>query len=84
MNNIFDQKKLKYLRFNRSQNLEEFREKTFLKHRESLFFLEPFLPKVWYFFGLDTSTNDKQEVLILKSPKETDLREIFAKKKAIL
>ena len=30
-------KKLKYLRFKRSVNLEELREKTFLKHRESLF-----------------------------------------------
>ena len=68
----------------RSLLLEEFREKTFLKHRESLFFLEPFLPKVWYFFGLDTSTSDKQQVPNVKSPKKTQLREIFAKKEAII
>ena len=35
-------KKPKYLRFKRSLNLEEFREKIFLKHGESLSFLGAF------------------------------------------
>ena len=38
----FTKKKPKYLRFKRSRHLEEFREKTFLKHRESLSFLGAF------------------------------------------
>ena len=38
---------------------------------------------VWYFFGLDTSTSDKQLVPNVKSPKKTQLREIFAKKKRL-
>ena len=38
----YSTKKLKYFRFKRSLNLEEFREKTFLKQRESLSFLGAF------------------------------------------
>ena len=67
----------------RSLLLEEFREKTFSKHKESLFLLKPFLPKLWYFFSLETSTSDKQQVPNVHSPKKTQLREIFAKKEAI-
>ena len=59
------------------------REDFFWNIEKAFLFLEPFLPKVWYFFGLDTSTSDKQQVPNVKSPKKIQLREIFAKKEAI-
>ena len=36
------------------------------------------------FFGLDTSTSDKQQFLNVRSPKKTQIREIFKKKRGYI